>query len=296
MKEHLYNELFERQGGMCAICGRELTDRYTSHIDRIVRGEDGGKYIFENCQLICVKCDWDKEGNAPNSPYPNLAALYRTYKHWQLERMRYKNMIRAATGDKAGCTKSPYIDGYSLSAWFDVLHHFEEKEEEYAKLIQKAVKGNILCELICMAPGGGPIIAAHIVSHFDFVLGHSISSMWKYFGYDPTESYNPGKGKSLKSPLFASLSIALIRHGGPYRGYYDELKAKDISHGGALCRLIKLWLAHCWERARTLGGLSVTKPYAIINLGHDHYKAAVDYGWPTNEELLELYQNPKEAA
>ena len=34
--------------------------------------------------------------------------------------------------------------------------------------------------------------------------------------------------------------------------------------------------------------LPVTEPYAIKHMGHDGYKPAIDYGWPTDEVLAGL--------
>lgn len=279
MKEHIYNRLTEQQEGKCAICERELLERYSTHIDRIVSGKDGGKYVVENCQLICAECDWEKEGNAPDAPYPELAAAYRCYKKWQTERQRYASMIRAATGDKAGMTKSPYIDGFTISEWIALRDYFETKEKEYEKMVKNMTKSIPACQLIMSAWGGGPILAAHIAHRFDIRKADTVSAMWKYFGYDPTEKYNPGKGKDLKSPLYASLSISLIRKNSPYRKFYDDYRAKEISHGGALLRIIKLWLSHLWNEWRIMEGLPVTVPYAINHLGHTGFISAEECGW-----------------
>lgn len=277
-KEHLYEELFERQEGACAICNLELSDRYMTQIDRIIPGKEGGKYVLENCQLIHLKCDWEKEGNAPNSPHPELAAVYRTYKMWQDEHGRMDRKIRAYSGDLQGTTRSPYIDAYTLAELVAFRDVFEQRKKEAEKKLKGMVRGIPFTKVITDAPGGGELVAAFLLSKVDIRKADTVSALWKYFGYDPTEKYNPGKGR-MKSNLYAGLSITLIRKDGPYRQDYDRFRSRDLGHGQALLRVIKLWLSHLWDQWRRFEGLPVSEPYAHAQLGHAGFVSAEMRGW-----------------
>jgi hypothetical protein len=48
----------------------------------------------------------------------------------------------------------------------------------------------------------------------------------------------------------------------------------------ALRKMEKVFLAHLWERWRTVRGLSVREPYVIGQLGHSTLYRPEDYGWP----------------
>jgi len=284
-KEHLFDPLYEAQEGKCALCKEELTDKYYSRIDRIIPGRDGGKYELDNCQLICLPCDWKKEGNAPNSPYPMLAAAYRTYKMWQTMAGSMDRKIRAYTGDIAGTTASPYIDGYTLSELMELRDYYKGKEKE-----SKTRTNHIVRELpewdgfMKDAPGCAEILAAHLLSKVDIRKAETVSALWKFFGYDPgnaagVKGRNPGLGAE-RAPIYAALSISVCtRKASPYRRIYDTYKAKEISHGGSVKRVIKLWLSHLWATWREFEGLPVTAPYANNHLGHDGFYDAKEFGW-----------------
>ena len=289
-KEHLYDALLATQDGNCAICSEPLTDRFYTQVDRIIRGEDGGKYVIDNCQLIHLACDWEKEGNAPNSRYPQLASAYRMYKLWQTEAGRADRMLRAFSGDVKGTTRSPYFNTDVVDELMSSLARFSALEKEYEKQVRKELKEIPTAKILLEGYGAGPMVIAHIMQKFDIHKGNTVSSLWKFFGYTPQDSAgakgrNPGRGQ-LRAPLYASLSISLIRKDSPYRPTYDMHKARiaertgKSGHGAALQRTIKLWLSHLWDTWRRAEGLVVTEPYANNHLGHDDFISAQDMGWP----------------
>lgn len=49
-------EAYERQGGICALCGKhfELEDMEADHI---TPWKEGGTTIAENCQMLCRECN-----------------------------------------------------------------------------------------------------------------------------------------------------------------------------------------------------------------------------------------------
>ena len=54
-------EAYERQGGICANCGKhfEITEMEADHI---TPWHLGGKTISENCQMLCRDCNRRKSG------------------------------------------------------------------------------------------------------------------------------------------------------------------------------------------------------------------------------------------
>lgn len=287
-KANLYEPLYEKQGGKCAECGTELMDRYMTHIDRMVRGEEGGAYVLENCRLICKPCDWLKEGNAPNSPKPKLASVYRIYKMWQELAGSMDRKLKAYRGEVKGKSASPYFDEFTLGELDELLvyyldqTHSAEMRLKHAVRLEPEWKG-----FMKFCPGMGEITAAHILSHIDINKADTVSALWRYFGFDPSEPYNPGKGADLKSPLYAALSIFMVRTNSPYRADYDKHKArlavdtKHSGHGQALHRCIKLWLSHLWETWRIWAELPTQVPYANNHLGHTNFIKATERGWPS---------------
>lgn len=284
-KAYLYEPLLEAQDGLCALCGEELTERYYTRIDRIIPGREGGQYEIDNCQLICLECDWEKEGNAPNSQYPRIAAAYRTYKMWQDEGGRMDRKIRAYTGDIKGTTASPYVDDMTLSELEELRDYFKKQENAAAKRLSALVRETKEWEgFFKDAPGARETLAGYLLSKVNIEKADTVSSIWKFFGYDPgnaagQKGRNPGLGKE-RAVLYAALGISVCtRKASPYRRIYDSYKAKDVSHGGAVRRVIKLWLSHLWDTWRKFEGLPVTVPYANNHLGHDGFYDASEFGW-----------------
>ena len=305
-KQNLFDLCMARQDGKCALCGQPIVDRYHSELDRIVPGREGGKYVADNVRVICLECAWGREGNKPNSHYPSLAGAYRMYKRWQREAGAMDRKIRASVGDITGTSRSPYLDGYSLSRMADYQEQFEELEHEYEKRVLAELKLIPAFSVLKKGYGAGPLVLAHIMSTFNITIGKCISAIWAFFGYTPEQSAgakgrNPGLGQ-LRSPLYASLSISLIRMNSPYRPFYDATKARlearnkangkldkkgepFSGHTGALQRTIKLWLSHLWLTWRLVEGLPITEPYAQGPGGHDNngYLKPEDFGWPKVE-------------
>lgn len=281
---HLYDALFETQRGGCAICQEVLTTRYLTRVDRFpVRGEDGGKYVPENVRLICLECDWEQEGNRPASPHPEIVTAYRTYKMFQTEHGRFDRKLRAYDGDIRGTTASPYFNAALLDECVAARDNFGEltkqAEREMVSLVRQAGEWN---DFMKAAPGIGEVLAGFLLGKIDIKKADTVSSLWQFLGYgDPNEPYNPGKG-SMKAALYAALSISVCtRKASPYRRIYDNYRAKEISHGGAIRRVIKLWLSHLWATWRAWSELPVSEPYANNHLGHDGFYDPAEFGWET---------------
>jgi len=286
-----------KQNNECADCKKDLTElgQWGIRLDRIIPGKDKGKYIEENTRVICVDCDWKKEGNAPDSPKPHLRSAYERYKMFNQMKGDMERRVKAYSGQMKDTSKNAYIDPTDLLFIIGMLEEEEKKaKKEVCTLVKEEPEWKGFMK---GAPGMGELNAALLLSRIDISKSKHISSLWKFFGYDPTEKYNPGKGK-LKAKLYAGLSISLIRKekkdektgeitqkASPYRAMYDDYYSrksnkdpeKTIGDGGAKCRTIKMWLSHCWATWRAFARLTVSKPYMHQN--DDDYKKAVDYGW-----------------
>ena len=62
-KEEFRKELAKKQNNTCKICKTKLFDNF--HLDRIIPGKEGGKYIKDNLQILCANCNLTK-GNKNN--------------------------------------------------------------------------------------------------------------------------------------------------------------------------------------------------------------------------------------
>ena len=291
--EHLYDLHYRHQNGKCAICGEELHDRYHTHIDRVVPGREGGAYSEDNTRLICAACDWKQEGNAPDSPYPELAGYYRGYKTAQLMRTSSQRRLAAMSGDVAKTTKSPYLNAQIVDGLVGDIGRWADIEEEQEKLGIAVLKTIPVWKILKKGWGMGDCIGMHLLSRVDIRKADTVSSLWRFLGYDPSEKYNPGKGADLKSALYASLSITLIRKTSPYRVDYDTVKAKYEArkeqdpdgkwspHKRAMRWLVKFWLSHLWETWRKAEGLTAGQPYIIGKEDHTHFIPAAERGWPS---------------
>jgi hypothetical protein len=292
-RQDLFDLHYERQNGICDICKQPLHDRYHSHIDRITPGREGGAYIAENTRLICASCDWEREGNAPDSPYPELAGYYRGYKTAQLMRTSSQRRLAAMSGDVEKTTKSPYLNAQIVEGLARDIARWQDLEDEQAKLGIQVLRTIPVWDTLKQGWGMGEILGMHLLSRVDIRKADTVSSLWRFLGYDPSEKYNPGKGADLKSALYASLSITLIRTTSPYRADYDTVKAKYAArkeadpdgkwspHKRAMRWLIKLWLSHLWETWRKAEGLPTASPWIMGRDGHNGFIPAAERGWPS---------------
>jgi 5-methylcytosine-specific restriction endonuclease McrA len=58
-KQFVRNQLINKYGCKCAICGKELTGGEVT-LDHIKPISRGGQTIFENCQILCFNCNLNK--------------------------------------------------------------------------------------------------------------------------------------------------------------------------------------------------------------------------------------------
>jgi hypothetical protein len=304
-REDLLDPLMQKQDSLCALriieaCKERkgdlsLLDRWAVHIMRIVPGAEGGIFELDNCQLVCIECHWQHDDNMPNSKRPDLYAAFKMYRLWVVIEGDLRRRIKSLQGMAANTTKSPYLSARSAIS-LQNLHHVAEEERSTAdKELKSLVHAQPEWEAYLKdAPGAGVVISAFLLSKIDLDLATTVSKVWRFLGYDPTEEYNPGKGK-MKSVLYAGLSISLIRMDppSPYRPMYDMLRDKElsngkkVSHGGAIKRIIKLWLSHWWETAQKYRGTYPREPWITAQGDEHEFVPATEFGWPEVAEVAE---------
>lgn len=286
-KQHLFQPLFNNQSGKCQGCGNKLdpNNRYMIEIDRIIPGAQGGKYEISNCQLLCLPCHWNKSGNKPNSPNPEIASAYRQFKAMQMEAGDLNRKIKAYEGEIKGKSRSPYFTDSFLDALKTYKDEFEKEAEGLEKELKRLVRAHPTWKgLFKGSPGISEMTAAFLLSRVDIRKNDTPSSLWSFLGFVPRKDkggnsvYNPGKGADLKSPIYVALFPSLIRKNSLYRQDYDMFKARLLNEGKTRNRVTKLWLSHLWYNWRTFEELSTVTPWAQAN-GHQTFIPSKDRGW-----------------
>lgn len=59
--DNMKREVYERQLGICPICGNHFTIE-EMHADHITPWSKGGRTIADNCQMLCADCNRKKGG------------------------------------------------------------------------------------------------------------------------------------------------------------------------------------------------------------------------------------------
>ena len=54
-------EIYEKQGGICKICGKHF-DLNQMEADHITPWHEGGRTVADNCQMLCRECNRRKSG------------------------------------------------------------------------------------------------------------------------------------------------------------------------------------------------------------------------------------------
>jgi hypothetical protein len=117
-----------------------------------------------------------------------------------------------------------------------------------------------------------------------------VSSLWKYAGMHVVDGKAPKRKKGEKitwNPRFRSVcynigkSFVMVGKGGPYRAYYDKVKAEDTEkhpdlrkgHLDARARrkTVKLFLSHLFAKWYEMEGLEAPAPYIHAIGGHSNY-------------------------
>ena len=225
-------------------------------------------------------------GNIPNAANIKLRTAYKEYKLWQTERGRAERKLGSLRGELKNTTASPYVTDETFDILETQLTQMKEREQIAEKRVVALVRQTPeWVGFMKGQPGIREITAAMLISCIKIDIADTVSSLWSYLGYVPNPKNpskrleNPGKAKAFKSPLYAALSIALIRKDNPYRQDYDKCKAKGLNHYKAINRITKLWLSHLWDAWRQWAELSTVSPYANNHLNHQGFIPKEDRGW-----------------
>lgn len=279
--------LMEKQNNKCAGCNEVLDGTDLKEVDHIVEKAQGGPTDETNLQILCIECHWNKSGNRPNSPHPLILALYKHYKLYQNKAGAAERQIKAFTGQSKGKTKSNYVTEDTLDLLTDEMARAKGLEKTYLKKLEEVVTKTEEWKWMKDVNGLGVITAGLLLGKVQIDKANTVSSLWKYLGYDPGKK-NPGKSRMFKSALYTPVSIMIMKKDppSPYRQDYDaarnqitEKHGKVGAHGKALHRVTKLWLAHLWETWRRNEGLSVVGPYAQVHMKHTGIITAKQRGW-----------------
>lgn len=209
----------------------------------------------------------------------------------QKSRIAFGNRISAL--ERGADTADPATQKI-LAKWHE---RFEELEKEADKDIALLVGDIEIVKQLTALKGVGRLLAAKLVAMIDIERADTVSALWRYAGYGVVDGARerPQKGEKLhynirlKTTLYL-IATSFLRASSPYRAIYDSSKAnyeanrpdwnKARIHAASMRRMIKVFLAHLWNRWRTLEGLSTRPLYVHEKLGHTSKERAEDYGWP----------------
>jgi len=179
--------------------------------------------------------------------------------------------------------------------WAARFKELEKEADEDIKLLTTEIP---IIEKMIEVKGIGELLAAKVVSMIDIERADSVSALWRYAGYGVIngEREKPTKGEKLhynarlKTTCYV-VAGSFLKSNSPYRQIYDSAReyyaanrpdwSKGRQHNAAIRKMIKCWLAHLWLEWRKLEGLSTRPLYVNNHLGHEHYYAPQEFGWPT---------------
>jgi len=184
-----------------------------------------------------------------------------------------------------------YEREYLLSL-INLSRETEKIEDKYKHLMEEYIKQEpIWEEWLKNIKGISIVLTSNLLKTFGYCENFKyVSSIWRYCGLDPDGAkgrrhgekihYNP-KAKTLSWKIGDSF---IKQRTQPYRQIYDSEKQRQLNlieegvenapknklHADLRARrkMVKVFYQHYYVVARTLKGLTVTKPYAYDKLGH----------------------------
>lgn len=111
---------------------------------------------------------------------PDIRMLVDWYYQLQRYRTATGNQLRGAEVEG---NKDPLIGIRGLGGMFSQI------EKQIEMVIEGAIKGNALCDWPMKVRGVGPLIAASLAAYIDMNRAKSVSSIWRFAGYDPTVTW-----------------------------------------------------------------------------------------------------------
>lgn len=215
----------------------------------------------------------------------------------QKARIQFNNRLAALDNETDDAADSPQRQ--IVARW---LERFTELEEELDRDIARAVKVEPVFQHVSALKGVGPLLSAKLIAMIDIERAPTVSALWRYAGYAVVdgERERPQKGEKLHYNIRLKTTCYLIgtsflKCSSPYRAVYDAARVryetdrpdwtKAHQHAAAMRKMIKVFLSHFWERARTLEGLPTRGLYVHEYEGHTSAYKAEEFGWPTLEAV-----------
>jgi len=213
----------------------------------------------------------------------------------QIQKARVQFELRLKALERGSDVDAGGVQAAVLQKYLD---SFQSLEGELDRDIAELVKEHKFYSQLVSVKGVGPMLAAKLIALIDIEKAPTVSALWRYAGYSvgpdgrrerlvkgETRHYN----SRLKSTLYL-VGCSFLRSGSPYVRIYQEAKlsykrrhpdwTKAHVHLAALGNMIKLFLAHLWERWRMLEGLPVRPAYILEQGGHTSVLEPEDFGWP----------------
>lgn len=196
------------------------------------------------------------------------------------------------------------VDGQQRELVERYFNDFQRIEDNLNRDIAAMVAEEPFYPIVTSIKGIGPGLAAKLVAAIDIERAPTVSSLWRYAGYgvrvsddgSPDKADRKVKGEKLRynqrlrRDCFL-VGASFLKCQSPYSPLYykyKELYERDRPdwtrmhrHLAALRRMIKIFLQHYWITCRAFHGLSLSQPYVHAVLGHTHYYAPEDFGWPS---------------
>jgi hypothetical protein len=190
----------------------------------------------------------------------------------------------------------------SLEAQREVLRRYAEAfaELEHAADtdIARLVRDHPLYPQLAQLKGIGPLLAAKFVAMVpDIESFTTVSKFWRFCGYAVIDGHaerlvageKAHFSRRMKAVCYL-LGVSFLRSNSPYRQAYDRARAyydqtrpdwtPSHRHLAAMRKMIKLFLAHAWERWRIAEGLPIRAAYVHDYLRHPTVIRPEEYGWP----------------
>ena len=214
-------------------------------------------------------------------------------------RDRQIQKARVQFGNRLGAIQrgADASDGHQEEVVARYLARFEALEKELDADIRELVKDYPIYAELSSVRGIGPGLAAKLIALIDIREADTVSALWRFAGLAVIngEREKLVKGEKahysgrLKTTMYL-VGTSFLRSGSPYRQVYDEARVyyesregwtKLHQHLAAMRKMEKLFLAHLWERWRTLEGLPIRVPYVQEVLGHTGIRRPQEFGWPS---------------
>jgi transposase len=214
----------------------------------------------------------------------------------QKARIQFGNRLDAVVrgSDDAGGSKQEEL----LARWYERFLDLEhELDGDIRSLVRALAESEPIMGHLMALKGIGEVLAAKLVAPIEIERASTVSALWRYCGMGVVdgERERPTAGERLHYNKRLKVVVLLIagsfmKVGSPYRRVYDSAREYyDANrpdwpvvrrHRAAMRKMAKVFLAHLWERWRTLEGLPVREPYAHDRLNHEHLYGPEEFGWP----------------